>query len=350
MEIGSEFYLEYNVKKIYNVQNNKNMIFVLSGRTAIDYALQMLESRKKLHTVYFPSYCCESMLAPFKERNINIEFYNVKEENGILNFEIDINKSCDIFFAMNYFGFSKYNMDMYIEEFKKRGIYVIEDSTHSLLSSRVYNENSDFVIASLRKWFPIICGGICICNSMKLEKMDLKPNEEYVKIKKRAMIEKNNYIIQDAINKEQKNIFLKNFSIANEMLNVNYKNYGIDIESYNILRNLNILEIVKKRKENSKIIYEYLEKQVEIEYLKNIDFENDCPIFIPVFLKKERRNELKEHLINNEVYCPTHWEIPKLITDIEKIQIYDKELSLICDQRYNKEQIKKYIGLIKTRS
>ena len=36
---------------------------------------------KKIEKVYFPSYCCESMLLPFQERNIKIEFYAVTEEN-----------------------------------------------------------------------------------------------------------------------------------------------------------------------------------------------------------------------------------------------------------------------------
>ncbi|CDE97227.1 putative uncharacterized protein [Clostridium sp. CAG:567] len=81
MEIGSEFWLEDKNKIEYESEFIKSENLFLSGRTAIDYALQIIENIKKIEKVYFPSYCCESMLLPFQERNIKIEFYAVTEEN-----------------------------------------------------------------------------------------------------------------------------------------------------------------------------------------------------------------------------------------------------------------------------
>ena len=162
MEIGSEFWLEENNSDIETEgkkQFEDNTLF-LSGRTAIDYALERLCAQKDIKTVYFPSYCCESMLQPFIERNICIKFYTVLFQEGKLIYQINEKEECDIFFAMNYFGYSAYAMDSYIQKFKQRNILVIEDSTHSWLSERIYNKNSDMVVASLRKWFPIISGAI----------------------------------------------------------------------------------------------------------------------------------------------------------------------------------------------
>ena len=234
MEIGSEFWLEDKKIEQYEIQNDNKKLFLLSGRTAIDYVLDIIEN-KKINKAYLPSYCCQSMIDPFKDRNIQIDFYTVKFENGNFVYDIDCNKNCDIFFAMNYFGFNQYNMDYYIEQFKKRNICVIEDSTHSILSKRKYNKKSDFVVASLRKWFPIISGGLLINQSnYNIEKNihKLKNNEDYIYLKKNAMIEKNSYILEEK--KNNKNQFLNEFSRANEILDHDYKLYKIDKISYSI--------------------------------------------------------------------------------------------------------------------
>jgi dTDP-4-amino-4,6-dideoxygalactose transaminase len=271
------------------------------------------------------------------------------KKTGELKFDIDLNKKCDIFFAMNYFGFSKYNMKKYIIEFKRKGVYVIEDSTHSILSTRAYSEESDFVVASLRKWFPIISGGICL-SKIKNKHIYNKTNAEYVNKKRQAMLEKGEYIKQNINKQNVKDNFLDKFSAANKILKENYKNFKIDEESYNILRNIDIRDIIKKRRRNVKIIYNYLKKQQSIRYLRDIDLEIDCPIFVPIFMENTKRNEIKEYLIKNKVYCPNHWPIPEIVKENKMKEIYNKELSLICDQRYNEKQIEEYITLIRIRS
>ena len=223
------------------------------------------------------------------------------KKTGELKFDIDLNKKCDIFFAMNYFGFSKYNMEKYIIEFKRKGVYVIEDSTHSILSTRAYSEESDFVVASLRKWFPIISGGICL-SKIKNKHIYNKTNAEYVNKKRQAMLEKGEYIKQNINKQNVKDNFLDKFSAANKILKENYKNFKIDEESYNILRNIDIRDIIKKRRRNVKIIYNYLKKQQSIRYLRDIDLEIHSPIFVPIINENTKRNEIKEYLIKNKVY------------------------------------------------
>ena len=47
-EIGSEYWLEDNKIEQYNVQNDNKITYLLSGRTAIDCALQMIEKSQKV--------------------------------------------------------------------------------------------------------------------------------------------------------------------------------------------------------------------------------------------------------------------------------------------------------------
>ena len=74
--------------------------------------------------------------------------------------------------------------------------------------------------------------------------------------------------------------------------------------------------------------------------------ENDCPLFVPIII--EQRDELKKMLISKGVYCPVHWPISKyhVLTEGTR-KIYEKELSIICDQRYSIEDMKKICCLIK---
>lgn len=348
MEIGSEFWLEKYEKSHRNYLQKENEILLMSGRTAIDFAIQILQ--KRIEKVYMPSYCCESMLMPLLDKKIKIEFYDVTFENGKIIYQIDLNKECDIFLAMNYFGFSSCNMDEYIEHFHSRGITVIEDSTHSFLSERKYNKKSDIVIASLRKWFPIISGSVLILNNealtakVKEQEKILTENQEYTKIKEEAMCEKEKYIHQ----KEQieKDVFLNKFKKSNEILKQNYKNYKIDKKSKEILECLAIDKIKESRRKNAKIIYNFLKNQKEYKYLEEIDYDKDCPLFIPIFMEEEKRNKLRSNLIQNNIYCPIHWPIPKEIQEPKQTKIYQMELSLICDQRYSEEDIKHYLSLI----
>lgn len=72
------------------------------------------------------------------------------------------------------------------------------------------------------------------------------------------------------------------------------------------------------------------------------------PLFVPVlFESKDQRDYVRRKLIDNQIYCPVHWPIPAQIPSEYKVNdIVDRELSLICDQRYGLPQIKREIETI----
>ena len=79
-EIGSEFWLKdiptqhiEDLPQWLNVGDDRQ--FLLSGRTAIDFVLEDIS--QDISCVYMPSYCCESILQPFVDKEIHIEFYDV---------------------------------------------------------------------------------------------------------------------------------------------------------------------------------------------------------------------------------------------------------------------------------
>lgn len=355
-EIGSEFYLNSDLSFKYEGipewlklgQDNK---FVFSGRTAIDYVLKDFVTNENEMVVYFPSYCCTSMLQPFTDMNLKIEFYDVNYTKGEIMYEIDLNKKCDVFFAMNYFGFSSTNMDYYINEFSDKNIIVIEDITHSLLSKRPCSKKSDYLIASLRKWFAIPTGGLAVKVEGEFKNNNLiEPESLVIENKIEAMNEKYNYINKSIINKKlevNKNIFLKKYVEFNHAVSNKYKNISIDKLSLKILSSLDIKKIIERRKENIKYLNESIKNVQYLELLvKDINIEDDCLLFLPVIIHEEKRSYVRQKLINNNVYLPVHWPVPSEVKNQHSVSnIYSRELSIVCDQRYNLEDMRRIVEI-----
>lgn len=339
-EIGSEFW-EIEEKFLYKKGSlkyfekiGKDIKYLMSGRTAIDYILNEIVDNIK--TVYMPEYCCNSMIQPFIDRGYNIRYYKIDLINN--KYYIDERFNCSIFFGMSYFGYEMSNMDKYIKKFKKRNIIVIEDITHRIFCDNNYCKDSDYLIASLRKWLPIYTGAIAINNNDKFtnEINKFKINNKLVNYKKKAMNLKRKFIYNINLNNKEK--FINLFNKSNQLIN-NYKNKKIDKYSLKILNQIDIEYIRNKRIENAKII------EQEISDNKNIKLvfkykQGDCPLFVPVIL--ENRDIIRKRLIDYNVYCPIHWPNFNNSTN----EIYQKELSLICDQRYSKEEITSEITLL----
>ena len=345
MEIGGDFWLdeiEYNndINKIF-FEFGKDNKFVMSGRTAIDVAIQDILQEKKIRNVYFPSYVCESMIQPFKDRGINIEFYNVYFDNT-LKYDIDTDYDCDIFFAMNYFGYSSTNMEKYIEQFKSRGIIVIEDFTQSLLSKKAFYNKSDYVICSLRKWFPIATGGIVskLHSNFNINFNNFDFNEEVVKNKKIAMNKKYECIKNNTLD-EYKSEFLNLYKKSNLAIKEEYVNKLMDNESINYILNVNLNKIKTLRKNNVKTIYENFDIKKYKPLIKDYKENEDCLLYLPIYIEKNKLDKLNEKIYENKFYCPSHWPIDRKINDL-----FENELSLVCDQRYTEEQISEKIILL----
>ncbi len=356
-EIGSEFWLddaptsnEYNVKLPKWLCMGDDQCLLLSGRSAIDYVLNDITN--EIRSAYMPSYCCESMLQPFLDKNINIDYYDVIFEDDGVKYLIDYEKQCDIFFATSYFGFSSTVMDSVIESFSNRDVIVIEDITHRLLCEKMCSQKASYSIASLRKWFAIPSGGIAIKQKGTFSKQLLKPSNEMVKTKISAMKKKANYILEcsEYSNTQlaDKKNYLNLFSKFNEMLKINYSLIEIDNLSRYILSKVDIEVIKKTRCENAYFMAEALKKCKFITPMITIsDFTKDCPLFFPIRISPDVRNGLRTYLVENEIYCPTHWPVSNALSlNSRTRKIYDEELSLICDQRYSIDDMARIVNKI----
>ena len=334
-EIGSKFWtIDYsdNNNGLDYLNIGSDYKLMMSGRTAIDYIIGDIDNQDKV--VYMPDYCCLSMVQPFIDNGYKVEYYKC----DILNKKYGINTKfdCGVFFAMSYFGYNESNMDNYIEAFKERGITVIEDITHRLLSTNNHSKSSTYLVASLQKWFPVVSGGVAIKMNGKFKNSidDYKVFEEYVATKKEAMDLKRKHI--DG-NYDDKTKYLGLFSQADQMIEEDYRGKKIDDDSLNVLKNIDIDEIKRIRVENCLAIEKLLKNNEKIVMLFKFE-EGDCPLFVPI--KIDNRDKVRERLISDSIYLPMHWPNDLKLDN----EIYNYELSLVCDQRYKVNDVSSYVS------
>ena len=353
-EIGSHFWLDIPVldfvgEDVDLFSLGQDRVYVLSGRTALDFVLDDLSA--EIHAVYMPSYCCSSMLQPFLERGVQIDFYDVFLGPEGLQYSIDYEKRVDIFYATSYFGFESTSMDDSIRAFKNRNVTVIEDITHRLLCSKPCCEDSDYLIASLRKWFPIPCGGLAVkTNGNFATGRLLDPPSGLVEKRITAMRLKAEYICGSAsgIHGLEKKEYLSLFAGFEQELASNYKLMRMDSLSKTLLAKLDIDSVKEKRRGNAEYLHNsLLNMAVAKPLISDPDFGRDCPLFVPVVVEAAYRDRLRDHLVSNGVYCPIHWPVPSTVElDDRTARLYEQELSLICDQRYCPEELELQIHLL----
>ena len=349
MEIGSEYswpeeWIAENKKEETGWKeslpySDRQMVF--SGRTALEYILKEIGNVKK---AVLPSYCCESMIQPFLHAGIKVSFYPVEFVNGTLDILLEIEKDVDVVFWCNYFGFFHEFPEEILKVFQSRGGIVIEDITHSFLSEKQVHTLSDYFFVSLRKWGPMVCGGVAYKRKGKFSNQPLSmPEDWFLEMKKDAMKRKASYLSREK-NKSEKAVYLNEFGKTNDYFDQFYRGKGIDETSKMLLSVWCRPGTFVRRRENAETIYEILTETKGLYFLFPRQAA-DCPLFIPIIINHNQRDQLKKRLAERKIYCPNHW--PKPSVKGADSNLYDQELSLICDQRYKKEEIETMAKAVK---
>lgn len=324
-EIGSEF---WNIP-----QGDENHLFsndtkwFISGRAALDFIIKDIKTKKEIRTAAMPSWCCDTMIEPFLRNGIEISFYSVILKNGRLYQDYHDIKA-DVLLKMDYFGYEA-DSDLSFD-----GI-IIADISHSIFTST--DPDSDYVFGSLRKWAGFMTGGFASCKEGFRIKEPAITDLEYANKRKKAMELKNEYISGLSDDKSYLQIYAK----AEGSLADLYDLSGT-LEDIEAAKHLDLKYLKERRRTNAKYLLEELGEYALFKEVK----DNDCPLFVPIII--DNRDELRKYLIDHAIYCPIHWPISPLHKlSAEEKCLYDHELSLICDQRYDLADIKEMVAVIK---
>lgn len=343
-EIGSEFW-NIPLQSIGNDVFPPSTEWFLSGRSALLAVIKNLSGKT---SIAMPSWCCESMIKPFVNAGMQVRFYPVYFKDGEVIQEV--RTDCDVLFLMDYFGYTQRETRIPCltggqlrdtTEWNKSHPCVIRDVTHSLFSG-TYSD-ADYYFGSLRKWCGIWTGGYAwtkqghplFCCDME-EKAEGK---KYVSLRKQAMEEKLIYISDETSADKG---FLKIFQKAEEILE---KSGICEADKRDIVcaEKLDVGYITSRRRANAKILMDAFPEWIIYRTLS----DSDCPMFVPVLVPGGQRDQLKKYLMENGIYCPVHWPVSKYHDlDDQTGFLYNNELSLVCDQRYTKEDMYRIVDVI----
>ena len=350
-EIGSEFWEVPQSKGQIYLDNSifpESTQWFLSGRSALQAIVRELKIKHKTalgdcHTVAMPSWCCDSMVKPFVDVGIKVRFYPVYlDKYDLIQ---DIRYDCDVLFLMDYFGYTGPAPDLT----GYSGV-VIRDVTHSIFST-VYSD-ADYYFGSLRKWCGVWTGGYAWArNGHKISCESTSDDLGYIALREKAMQLKSDYIKGvDGISKS----YLRIFNEAETVLE-NVGIVGAADRDIKVALKLDVDFIRNQRRKNAEILRQVFSDWLIFHEMK----ASDCPMFVPIIVPVGKRNELRQHLINNAIYCPVHWPMSKYHTgeyngacdkhkmDGRSEKVYVNELSLVCDQRYTAEDMSRMVNAIK---
>lgn len=335
-EIGSEFWNDGPVRR--------DTVYLLSGRTALEYIIRDILKHYNVKSVLLPSYCCHTMIEPFFRHGISVRFYDVyfDEING-LSAEVPQAQENEIFYYMTYFGFHQL-MGVELNIIRNDFTVVIEDRTHSWLSGDS-SCHADYSYTSYRKWTGFDAIALARKETGAFSGFPEDTNIGYSNLRKQAFSLKRAFM-DSGIGEKQ--VFLDLFEKAEELLETDYVGYKPSLNTMAAFLQLDTETIARKRGQNARILIDGLQDIPEIKLVFQSMDDNEVPLFVPVLIR-ENRVEFRKYLIDNEIYCPTHWPKSEYHKGISQRgeDLYDQELSLVCDQRYDSDDMNRIIECIR---
>lgn len=347
-EIGSEFSL-YSDHDLYFQRLRRleqSILYLRSGRDAIGYVADLFKMRTG--TILLPAYCCESMIDPFKLRGFVVKFYPIEIDLSIAisNLESVINDTSPIaILLMNFYGVSETNKCVDYVKNKYPNIIIIEDITHTIFDLfQFINPNVDFYVGSIRKWLGIYDGALVIsnCNLPKIKYI----KTEFVELRTMALKIKEEYNHSKLPTLKEE--FRRLFILAESTLGNGEVPIRISPESEDLLFEIDVSSIRKKRFWNAKIMLQLLQNIPEVKMLESTThLLNGTPFCIPILIND--RDRIQYYLAENGVYTQILWPLTQEAREASSFAEYIEKsmLSIPIDQRYDFDDMVRVSELLK---
>jgi hypothetical protein len=327
--------------------NKGTAVFVNDGRTAIKAVLENIE--EKYHKeVHVPSYLCYAVLQPFEELRLPVTLY---PHAHTLKPVIPGKSRHAIILIIDYFGAEPVSNEQIVKYLDQDNI-VIVDNSHSLFSHdrfRIQHENF-FLIASLRKMFPIPDGGILYHHRNRFA-IRYVPDKSPHPMPE-AMILKRMYLDCKKTRPEPglqqaKDHFLQIYrrhddGKAEQEILIR----DIPFIAKEMLRQIDITPLIRRRTTNLDFCYRHINCHDLFLFPRR---EIHSPFMLPlIFRDRAERDAMREALIAKEIYPPVHWDIARVIpeTFVYEQDLSSKILSIPVDQRYGKKDMSAVVTVL----
>lgn len=323
-----------------------------NGRTATTYVFQNALKIRKGDKVLAPEYMCVSVVNAFEAAGVEFGVYRVKE--GLVidldDLKSKINDHMGAIYVIHYFGFPQ--PAEVAEELKRlsaeKGIPIIEDLTQSLLTRDAgLIGYGDYLVSSVRKWFPITDGGIAAARNGTTW-ADVPLNSAYDEAVYTQMflsLARKEYAQKELL--EDKS-YLELEKLANSKRYLDFAPREMTEISRNILFQCDVEEAADKRRANYQYLYQNLQAVDGLTcFGQELDDEGKyVPFGFQVLV--ENREDLYQYLRRHKIIGEIQWILPVQYYKPSDYAAYLSEHSLMlqCDQRYGEKEMAYVIAVI----
>lgn len=360
MEIGSIFEIDPNglartdlpkgLPKI-PVQwgNSYTAHYFNTGRAAIEALLVRLKG-KGYERLYLPSFLCDSVSDAAKRAGLTLQYYGVNSDLTVDIGALRAEKNT-ILYVAQYFG-QRIEVPFleFIRQARTAGMMVVEDISLSLLSrDEACVGFGDYTIGSLRKWFPIVDGGILLSREDEAEFDLADAANDYTLYYFTAQLLKHKYLSDGGNDKHLKEIFLSYNRMGMTALFSDYTVRKMSGISADLLKGLDLDQIRERRICNYDMLSSMLASVPQVKLLVD---RSGAMTPLGMVILVEDRDRLLEHLIAKGIYCNVHWRENEAMAQFPETQyLAARCITIPCDQRYGEremryiyETVSKYYG------
>jgi hypothetical protein len=354
--IGSEFGLSkaggYQYSSICCVSKLPpgSVSYVANGRAAMSLAVRHLHQTAEdgRDRVLLPAYLCHSMIQPFLDQGLRIDFYPVAGDLSIHPVEVAkrVDDTTLVVLLMHYFGFGQpEDLQSSIVEDHPH-VAIIDDRTHMLgtdLQARKMGSTRAICVYSPRKWGPFPDIGLVVWpHSLALSEslprlMDRAYDFEFAFWRLVGIVLRSLYFAFPL--EVLRGQSLRPFRRAEGLLNRRVRVCRSSPISRFLWYHWNWAEVWRIRRDN----FQYLLDNWAVTDIEPLYRELPapvCPLGFPV--RTAQRQELRRRLISRQVFPPVHWVRPAEVAAQDFPQaalLAEEELTIPIDQRYALKQM-----------
>lgn len=320
---------------------------VTCGRTAIKLIAQILKDSSK-ESVLLPAYLCQSMIQPFREAGIRVDFFGINADLTIDTRDLermvsDFQPGAVLF--INYFGFPVNPIDAACLRRVKQECWIIEDCAQGSLiefEQPVVGDIGDFVLTSFRKYLPIPDGGVLI-NRTEIATPALPPADgPFIRHRLIAKFLRYEFLNGGFGQPSLEEAYLDLFANAEGDLDSEVPLQGMSVVSEKLMAGIDLQRVMEQRRSNFRYLLSAFESSPQLQSIGEPMLgelsEGVSPLVFPIQMSVKSRDPLRQALIARKVFCPVHWPTP---TELMKKpfpqahQLSNQMLGLTIDQRYD---------------
>jgi hypothetical protein len=316
---------------------------VQSGRAALRMAFTSLGLQGK--RVAVPEFCCMDVMARvMADIGATTTFYPVAA-NLTIDAEMlmdDVCPAVDGLLFVDYFGLVDHCETARAVRERFPDLVIVRDSAQALFSSRSAAgdfKDADAQIFSLRKFLPVPDGGFCdaradltpaigesretaddlsdLCNDIKAQMMRVVLEDENASDETRRTAETAYFTYQAHADRARRT-----------------EPRPISAVSESIIHWTDFRDVQSRRNANAQFVLKALEGSKKFRPVCEKIGTHDAPLALPILVQNGDRDEIRQRLIEQRIFCPIHWPSSPPHASTAQRDREQSMLSLIVDQRY----------------